>query len=151
MIRPFLTRLVKRGLFALFGAQVTVISTLIAIDAWRKRFRAQGAFPRTRLNPVVIGDNELRVFSYGEDVYDAMLYAIRHAQRRVLLETFIWKGDEVGTRFKNELIAAAERGVEVYVIFDGFANLVVPRTLKQFPNTLHVLEFPVLPKPWIVL
>lgn len=151
MIPAFVTRIIKRALLALFGAQVSVISALVAIDTWRKRYRPQGAFPRTQLTPIAIGDNEVQLFSYGEDLYDAMLAAIRSAQHRVLLETFIWKSDAVGQAFKTELARAAERGVEVYVIFDGFANLVVPRRFKRFPPHMHVLEFPMLPRPWRVL
>lgn len=151
MIPPLVIRTVKRAFLTLLGAQASVISVLVAIDTWRKRYRAQGAFPRSRLEPLMIGDNELRLYSYGEDLYAAMLAAIRQAEQRILLETFIWKDDRVGQEFKQELIRAAERGVEVYVIFDGFANLVVPRRFKRFPPSLHVLEFPVLPKPWRLL
>lgn len=43
-----------------------------------------------------------------------------------MLETYIWKGDDLGKEFKDALVEATERGVEVFVIYDGFANLVVP-------------------------
>ena len=61
-----------------------------------------------------------------------MLAAIKGAQRQILFETYIWKGDEVGQRLKDALAAAAARGVEVYCVYDGFANLVSPR-FKRFP------------------
>ena len=47
-----------------------------------------------------------------------MLAAIEGARRQVLLETYIWKGDEVGERFKTALADAAARGVEVHCIYD---------------------------------
>jgi cardiolipin synthase len=94
---------------------------------------------------------EIKLFTYGEDLYEAMLESIRRAEKRILLETFIWKDDRVGRRFKHELYLATKRGVEVYVIFDGFANLVVPRRFKRFPAPIHVLEYPVFPKPWRLL
>ena len=56
-----------------------------------------------------------------------MLAAIEGAKKQVLLETYIWKGDAVGQRFKKALIDAADRGVEVRVIYDQFANIVVRR------------------------
>ena len=62
-----------------------------------------------------------------------MLAAIEGAQRQILFETYIWKGDEVGERFKAALADAADRGVEVYCIYDGFANLVVEPAFKRFP------------------
>ena len=40
-----------------------------------------------------------------------MLAAIEGARRQILFETYIWKGDEVGERFKAALAAAADRGV----------------------------------------
>ena len=76
-----------------------------------------------------------------------MIAAIEGAQRQVLFETYIWKGDEVGVRFKDALTRAADRGVEVYCIYDGFANLVVSPSFKRFPPHLKVLKLPGLRRP----
>jgi cardiolipin synthase len=98
----------------------------------------------------MIGESEVQVYTCGEELYAAMLHAIQDAQERIVFETFIWKDDPVGQRFKQELQCAAERGVQVHIIFDGFANLVVPRRFKRFapsPN-LFVLEYPLLSWPW---
>ena len=150
-LQPIVLRLLKRSLLVLFALQFGVIAVLMTIDWFRKRYRDQGGFPRTRQSPTMIGDDEVQIYTYGEDLYAAMLDAIRNAKQQVLLETFIWKGDRVGRQFKHELLRAAQRGVEVYVIFDSFANLVVPRNFKQFPPTLHVLKFRTFPPPWRML
>src|SRR5262249_36870309 len=72
---------------------------------------------------------------FGKDLYDDMLAAIEGAQRQVLFETYIWKGDAVGERFKDALAAAADRGVEGYCIYDRFPNLVgSPRVQPCPPN-----------------
>jgi cardiolipin synthase len=68
----------------------------------------------------------------------------------VLFESFIVKDDEVGQRFKTALIAAAERGVEVFVIYDVFANLVVKRAFFDFPPSVNVVRHPAL-KPGMLL
>jgi len=39
----------------------------------------------------------------------------------------------------------------VYVVFDGFGNLVVPATFKAFPPTIHTLEYRPLRRPWHLL
>ena len=104
--------------------------------------------PRSRPPSVRIGHSEVHLYTYGEDLYAAMLQAIRQAQERIVLETFIWKDDPIGQQFKQELSWAAERGVAVYIIFDSFANLVVPRRFKHFPAGLHVLEYPLFSWPW---
>lgn len=129
-------------------AQTVVIAIIVGVDALRKRRGAPTAFPWFTLEPTPVDQNELRLYTYGEELYAAMLHAIERAERQVLFETFIWKDDEIGQRFKRRLIEAARRGVQVYVIFDGFANLVVPRRFKRFPPELHVLEYRVLPRVW---
>lgn len=138
-----LRRLVLRAILGLVALQIAVIGVLVAIDTWRKRYRAQGRFPRTTPEPVWINHSKVQLYTYGEDLYKAMLEAIRQASKRIFLETFIWKDDNVGQRFKLELQRAAERGVEVYIMYDGFANLVVPRYFKRFKSSMHVLRYPI--------
>lgn len=144
-IRRFPTlfrRVLLRGLLALFGLQIVVIAVLVAIDAWRKRYRSQGRFPRTQSKPIAVGHSVVQIYTYGEDLYEAMLEAIRSAKERIFFETYIWKDDPVGQKFKYELECAAERGVAVYIMYDTFANLVVPNHFKRFTNTIHVLRYP---------
>jgi cardiolipin synthase len=138
-------------LLALVIIQVIVVIILMIVDRLRKRRRAPTAFPWHSVNPVVVEGNELRPYTYGEELYAAMLQAIERAEHQVLLETFIWKDDTVGRDFKQRLTEAARRGVDVYVIFDSFANLVVPRRFKRFPHEIHVLEYRVLPRIWQLL
>ncbi|MDO5500345.1 MAG: phospholipase D-like domain-containing protein, partial [Propionibacteriaceae bacterium] len=80
--------------------------------------------------------------------YDAMLEAIESAEKSIHMETFIWKGDEVGQRFLDAVNAAADRGVEVYVLYDGFANLVVPNSFYQFSERVHVQRIPAVVRPY---
>jgi cardiolipin synthase len=87
-------------------------------------------------------------YTFGADLYDDMLAAIDGARRQILLETYIWKGDQVGQRFKSALEAAADRGVEVYCIYDSFANLVVSPRFKRFPPSIKVLPYPVYAAGW---
>lgn len=141
-------RIVKRLSATVFLLQLTVIAILVAIDTWRKRRRPQGVFPRFKPEPVQVSDNHVQIYTYGEDLYEDMIDAIRNAREQILFETFIWKGDAVGQHFKDELYRAAERGVKVYAVFDSFANLVVPRRFKQFPPGIHVLKYPTDRLPW---
>jgi cardiolipin synthase len=73
-----------------------------------------------------------------------MLHAISQAKSRIFFESFIWKGDAVGEAFKDALIDAANRGVRVYVVFDEFANLVVPRSFFVLPKNIAVLRHPLI-------
>jgi cardiolipin synthase len=132
---------IRTGLLV-FVVQLAVAGTLVAIDTWRKRYRSQGRFPRTAPGPVGIDRATAQLYTYGEDLYAAMLKVIGQARERIFFETFIWKDDQVGQQFKSELQRAADRGVAVYVMYDSFANLVVPRHFKQFLPPIHVLRYP---------
>ena len=90
-----------------------------------------------------VGDGTVTTYTYGAELYEDMIAAIEGAQKQVLLETYIWKGDAVGARFKQALVDAAERGVDVRVIYDQFANLVVRPQFKHFPPSVRVLAFPI--------
>ncbi|CAA9349790.1 MAG: Cardiolipin synthetase, partial [uncultured Chloroflexia bacterium] len=125
-----------------------VTGAALAVRARWKRTPQASDVPHIPPYAATISDGTLDIYSYGEDLYDAMLQAIEQAQQRIWFENFIWKGDRVGQRFKHALEQAAERGVEVYVVFDGFANLVMPRRFKRFPPPIRTLEFRVVPRLW---
>jgi cardiolipin synthase A/B len=143
-----LRTLLTRFLLGVLGLQALVVTAVSLVDALRKRHRADPTFPRTPPSTTTIGEEHVTTYAYGSDLYADMLAAIRGAQREIYFESFIWKGDEVGEEFKQALAEAAERGVEVFVIYDGFANLVVPARFKRFPAGMHVLEYPVFAPGW---
>ena len=131
------------GLGAATATQVGAAAVVMVVDAIRKRRTPPpGAFPRTAPRTADIAGSAVTTYTYGEDLYEDMLAAIRGARDVILFETFIWKADAVGEAFKQALIEAAARGVQVFVVYDGFANLVVDPRFYRFPRTLHVLRFP---------
>ena len=121
---------------------------LTFLESLRKKHRKLRRFPHTSPRPVTVEDDELTVYTYGEHLYEDMLEAIDGARETIYFETFIWKGDEVGERFKRAFGRAAERGVAVHVIWDDFANLVVPRRFFRMPEGLRVMRHPAVPIPW---
>ena len=134
---------VRRTLLGLLGLQLALAVGLSLVDSYRRRGKKPKPFPVSRPRTVAVGDGELTTYTFGQDLYDDMLAAIEGARRQILFETYIWKADPVGERFKAALTAAAARGVEVHCIYDGFANLVVAPSFKRFPPTLKVLRYPV--------
>ncbi len=117
-------QMVLRGLGAIVALQAVIVAILWVVSTLRNKSRKKTSFPHLELDPVQVGENTLQIFSYGRELYDAMLAAIDEAQDYIYLETFIWKGDEVGEEFKAHLTRKAEQGVAVYIVFDGFGNLV---------------------------
>lgn len=126
----------------IIALQAIIIAILsVVVGSARKRRRPLRGFPHLNLEEIRLGNNELKVYSFGRDLYDAMLTAIDEAKESIYLETFIWKGDRVGEQFKEHLIRKAREGVDVYVIFDSFGNFVVPRPFKAFPPEVHALKY----------
>ncbi len=142
----------RRVLFWLLGGlmavQSLIIGVLVFISEWRKRRAPPPAFPHARRQISEVDGNDVRIYTYGQDLYNAMLSAIDNARETIYLETFIWKGDPLGETFKERLARKAAEGVQVYVIFDKFANMVVPPRFKRFPATINVLEYSTLERPW---
>jgi cardiolipin synthase len=136
--------IVKRVLQAALAVQGLTLLALAIVDYRRKRLRKPAVFPRVAPRSVTAGSSEVTVYTYGEDLYRDMLDAIRQAKSRVFFESFIWKGDATGQAFKDALIEAANRGVKVYVVFDEFANLVVPRSFFTFPPNIAVRRHPLI-------
>ena len=132
--------------------QVLTAAVLLVIAALGKRRQHEVSFPHHLFEEVPVGENSLQLYAYGRDLYDAMLEAIDAAHESIYLETYIWKADAVGQEFQEHLAQKAEQGVAVYVIFDSFGNLVVPRTFKSsFHPAIHVLEYRGIRRPWHLL
>ncbi len=98
-------------------------------------------FPHAPLAPVTVGEHRLTIYNWGEDVYGSMLSDIRAATRRVLLETYIFRDDEVGNSFRKRLIRQAQHGIRVYLIFDGLGSLGLAERYKRWPRNVHTFEF----------
>ncbi len=62
----------------------------------------------------------------GDETFPAMLAAMDAAKETVCLETYIFSDDKLGRRFRDALIAARQRGVEVRVLVDGVGSNDLP-------------------------
>ncbi|WP_248581408.1 phospholipase D-like domain-containing protein [Nocardioides sp. InS609-2] len=138
-----LLTILRRTLLTFLGVQLALAIGMSLVDSYRRRGKKPKPFPTTAPTTVAIGDGAVTTYTYGQDLYDDMLAAIDGARKQILFETYIWKGDEIGEAFKKALASAAARGVEVYCIYDAFANLVVSPRFKHFPSSIKVLRYPV--------
>jgi cardiolipin synthase A/B len=144
-------RLLVRGCVAAAAVPLALAGALTVADAVRRRRNTvEATFPRSQPDAVEVAGTTTTLFTFGDDLYRSMLAAIRGARSCILLETYIWKGDEVGAEFKQALIEASERGVDVFVVYDGFANLVVPRAFFDLPEPIHVIRYPVF-RPGVLM
>lgn len=143
-LRTWLQRL---GVAVLLG-QVAAVAALLTMESYRKKRRQTRTFPWTPASPLKVGPDEVTVYSYGEDLFSHMIEAIDNAREVIFFETFIWKDDAVGHQFKDAFSRAADRGVQVNVIWDGFANLVVPSAFFHMPENIDAMRHPAVPVPW---
>ncbi len=150
--RVSLLRLVGKVILGVLTLQVLTAAILIVIAALGKRRKHEVSFPHQPFEEVQVGENTHRLYAYGRELYDAMLEAIDAAQESIYMETYIWKDDAVGQEFRMHLARKAAEGVAVYIIFDRFGNLVVPRAFKSsFAPPIHVLEYSSIRRPWHLL
>jgi cardiolipin synthase len=70
----------------------------------------------------LFGGNEVEVYFRGEDAFAAMREAVTGAQKEILLESYIYKDDNTGRAFLEDLAAAAARGVKVRVLADALGS-----------------------------
>jgi cardiolipin synthase A/B len=67
--------------------------------------------------------NQLRLLRNGSAAFPEMLAAIASAEQQVLLEMYWFGSDRIGRKFAAALAAAAQRGLEVCVIFDAVGSV----------------------------
>ncbi len=72
-----------------------------------------------------------RLLSGGDQAFPPMLAAIEGARQRVHLEVYSFHRDRIGLQFIHALEAAARRGVEVYVIIDGWGSNQTGQTARE--------------------
>ena len=133
----------RRAGLAVLGTQVATAAGLLVFDSVRRRDRPVREFPYRSGEPIPVSGGEVRIYTFGEHLFEDMLEDIAAAEERVFFESYIWKGDAVGARFRDALAAAHRRGVEVYIVFDEFANLVVPNSFyHSLPEGIHVKRHP---------
>lgn len=82
--------------------------------------------------------NKLTLLRNGAEFFPALLLAIETAQFEIRLETYIFEADEVGLNIANALMHAAQRGVNVGLLIDGFGAKNFPADLRQRLQTAGV-------------
>ncbi len=70
------------------------------------------------LGPAILAGNTVTDLENGDQIFPAMLDAIRSAQKTVTFETYIYWSGEVGKKFSDALCERARTGVKVNVTID---------------------------------
>jgi cardiolipin synthase len=72
----------------------------------------------TLLGPAFLDGNAVDVLLNGDEIFPAMLSAIRGARRTITFETYIYWSGEVGKEFASALCERARAGVQVHLLLD---------------------------------
>lgn len=67
-----------------------------------------------------IEGNQIKLLRNGAEYFPALEAAINNATQEIYLQTYIYAVDTTGARIGNALMQAAQRGVMVSVLLDGF-------------------------------
>ena len=70
------------------------------------------------LGPALVASNRVTALINGDQIFPAMLAAVRNAQKTICLETYIYWSGEVGRQFAEALAERARAGVKVHVLLD---------------------------------
>ena len=76
--------------------------------------RAMGSL----LGPGILDGNRAQELLNGDQIFPAMLAAIRSAERSITFETYIYWAGDIGREFANALAERALAGVKVHVLLD---------------------------------
>jgi len=86
-------------------------AALLARPAWYSAPRA-----------LFTGGNEVLLLRGGDALFAAMVDAMNRARHEIWLATYIFHDDDAARRVADALAAAAQRGVRVRVVVDGFGS-----------------------------
>jgi cardiolipin synthase len=70
------------------------------------------------LGPAIVPGNRVTALQNGDQIFPAMLGAIRSAQQSIVFETYIYWSGDIGQKFSDALCERAQAGVKVHVMLD---------------------------------
>ena len=86
------------------------------------------------LGPAILPGNRFDVLVNGDEIFPAMLAAIREARKTITFETYIYWSGAIGAEFAEALSERARAGVKVHVLLDWLGSS------KLDPAQLRLME-----------
>ena len=123
----------------------TLAAVLLAVNFTTGEKKVERALPRlysTRdpqflramsalLGPNIVGGNLAQELLNGDQIFPAMLTAIRGAQRSITFETYIYWSGDIGREFAAALAERAQAGVKVHVLLDWVGSAKIDESFLQ--------------------
>lgn len=94
--------------------------------------------------------NQITLIKNGADYFAAIELAIDRASHEIYLETYIYQNDSTGQQIADALLRAAQRGVKVYVLIDGYGSKDLPQSMRDRlgADGVQLLTFRPQISPW---
>lgn len=127
----------KQILIAVISSVVTLCATLLLMNftTGEKKIERQlerrygiddPQFVRSMsslLGPPLLTGNSVKVLVNGDQIFPAMLAAIRQAKRTITFETYIYWSESIGKEFADALSERARAGIKVHVLLDWIGSV----------------------------
>jgi len=85
------------------------------------------AMTRLAHSPLLTG-NDVTLLVDGDATFDSIFEGLARAERTALVQFYMIHDDGLGRKLKTALVDCAQRGVEVYVLFDEVGSLGLPKS-----------------------
>ena len=83
------------------------------------------------LGPPIVEGNKVDTLVNGDQIFPAMLTAIRSATTTITFETYIYWSGSIGREFVDALVERARDGVKVHVLLDWVGSIKMQESLLQ--------------------
>lgn len=103
------------------------------------------------LGPPFIGGNRYRVLRNGDEIFPAMLGAIRQARQTINFESYIYWSGDIGKAFAEALSERARNGVKVQVLLDAVGSSKVEQSVLDLMTNAGVEVRMFHPVRWYTL
>jgi cardiolipin synthase len=128
--RPQTTR--SKVFVAIASVLVTLLATLLVVNFSSGEKQIKQEIPRlysvadpqfqrslgVMLGPQIVAGNKVEALLNGDQIFPAMLKAIRGARQTINFETYIYWSEEIGKEFADALSERARAGVKVHLLID---------------------------------
>lgn len=100
------------------------------------------------LGPPFIAGNRHQVLQNGDEIFPAMLGAIRNARTSITFESYIYWSGDIGRDFASSLVERARNGVKVHVLLDWVGSAKMDDALIDAMKTAGVQVRKFHPPHW---
>jgi cardiolipin synthase len=128
---------IKRSLVALIACITTLVAGLLALNFMPSEKKIDTQLTRqydtndpqfrrslgVLLGPPLVEGNKVEVLLNGDQIFPAMLKAIREAKKTITFETYIYWSESIGREFAEALTERARAGVKVHLMLDYIGSL----------------------------